>query len=230
MPASETILQILQGPMVWAALGAFAAGILVQTVRLARLTRKAEIQKAPFTADAARSMPERREEWIRRLARMKTTALGASPVLSSVSILFHVCLFITPVFLMGHNILIRAGTGLRIPSFPQPVSDTLTLAVLLCGVFFLLRRLFLKRVRVITTPWDIFLLLIVLLPFATGILAHHQLLAGYRAMMILHMAAGELVLIMIPFSKFFHMIFFFFGRFSIVSEYSLGRPKRIWRF
>jgi len=74
------------------------------------------------------------------------------------------------------------------------------------------------------------LLALVLLPFLSGLLAHHHLLLEYNQMILVHMAAGELMLIMIPFSKFFHMIFFFFGRFFIVNEYSLGAPKRSWQY
>ncbi|MFO7840132.1 MAG: hypothetical protein R6X08_11630 [Desulfosalsimonadaceae bacterium] len=231
MALYEQILYILQGPMVWVALIVFAAGLLVQSLRLWSYTRKTSPRAISFAASLYKGKDNSRaRRWIRWIGQIKTTALGASPVVSGVSIIFHIFLFITPIFLMGHNLLIKTAVGISIPSFSETVSDICTLVVLFCGLFFLLRRLLARRVRALTSAYDIFLLLLALLPFATGFLARHHLLVDYRQMILLHMAAGELMLIMIPFSKFFHMIFFFFGRFFIVNEYSLAAPKRVWQF
>jgi len=231
MQYQEQLLQILKGPMVWIALIIFISGIIVQSIRLGRLTRKKEPAAITFAANPRKKKKLTGwQRWVRPIARMKTTALGASPALSTISIIFHICLFITPVFLMGHNVLIEAAVGVSIPYFSENISDTLTVIVLMCGLFFLLRRFLLKRVRVLTTPYDIILLAVAILPFLTGILAHYHLVWDYQLMILLHIAAGELMLIMIPFSKFFHMVFFFFGRFFIVNEYSLGAPKRTWQF
>lgn len=231
MALSEQLRHILQGPMVWIALGVFAAGIVVQSMRLWSYTRKNTPHTIGFAANPRIGEKNSRgRRWVRWIGAIKTTALGASPVVTGVSIIFHIFLFITPLFLMGHNVLIHTATGIRLPSFSEPVSDVCTLTVLVCGLFFLLRRLLSGNVRALTSAYDLFLLLLVMLPFASGFLARHHLLVDYRQMILLHMAAGELMLIMIPFSKFFHMIFFFFGRFCIVSEYSLAAPKRIWQF
>ena len=231
MATQAQILQFLQGPMVWVALIVFIAGIIIQSIRLWRFTQKRRPAEVHLAAPPRRTEPDTRQhKWIRWTARIKTTALGASPCLSAFSIIFHICLFVTPLFLMGHNVLIESATGVPIPYFSEHTSDLLTVIVLGCGLFFLLRRLFLKRVRAITSAYDFVLLAVALLPFLTGLLAHHHLLLEYNQMILVHMAAGELMLIMIPFSKFFHMIFFFFGRFFIVNEYSLGAPKRSWQF
>ena len=231
MASQEQLLQFLQGPMVWAACLIFAAGLVGQTIRLCRLTRKSDSEKIQFIANPRKTKKIAGwRHWIPYLGQLKTTMLGTSPVLSAVTIIFHICLFITPIFLLGHNVLLKAATGIPIPSFSETTSDLLTLLVLFCGLFFLLRRLLLPRVRVITTPYDILLLILAIFPFLTGFMAHHQLVLDYKLMIILHMMSGELLLILIPFSKFFHMIFFFFGRFFIVNEYSLGMPKRTWQF
>jgi hypothetical protein len=46
--------------------------------------------------------------------------------------------------------------------------------------------------------------------------------------MILHILAGEVMLMAIPFTKLGHMLFFFFYRFFIGSEYSFVRGTRSW--
>src|SRR6056297_2661254 len=226
MAFQAQLLQILQGPMVWVAFIIFVAGIIGQSIRLYRLTRRTEPEKIQFIANPRKTQKiSGWRRWMPYLGQLKTTMLGTSPVLSAVTIIFHICLFITPIFLMGHNVLLKAAVGLPLPYFSETTSDLLTLIVLFCGLFFLFRRLLLPRVRVLTTPYDILLLLLAIFPFLTGFLAHHQLLLDYQLMMILHMGFSELLLIMIPFSKFFYMIFFFSAGFSLSMSTASGCPN-----
>jgi hypothetical protein len=101
----------------------------------------------------------------------------------------------------------------------------MTVIVLLCGLFFLGRRLFLARVRVLTTAYDYLMLLVTMAPFLTGFLAYHQWF-DYRTLIFLHILAGEVMLIVIPFHGW-HMIFFLY-RFFIDSEYSFVQRHRTW--
>ena len=50
----------------------------------------------------------------------------------------------------------------------------------------------------------------------------------YHTVLIIHILAGELMLISITFTKLDHMIFFFLARFFIGSEFSFGRGTRTW--
>ena len=231
MMAWETqILRFLQGPLALLALSVFLAGLIGQSVRLWRRTNAAlppRLKAAADSRDPANGGLRRR--WARFLARLRTTAPGASPVLAAVSLVFHVCLFVVPLGIGGHIVLLESTLGTALPALSDRMADLLTLFVLAGGLFFLLRRVLVRRVRVITSWNNVVLLLLALLPFATGILAHHHLVLRYNLMIMLHMVSAELLLVLIPFSKFFHMIFFFFGRFLIVNEYSLGRPRRVWQ-
>ncbi|MCK5099394.1 MAG: hypothetical protein KAR45_14900, partial [Desulfobacteraceae bacterium] len=109
------------------------------------------------------------------------------------------------------------------------VTDIMTKFVLAGALMFFMRRLLLRRVRIISTVYDYLLLLVAVAPFVTGFMMHHHVL-NYNTIILLHILFGELMLVMIPFSKFFHMVFFFISRFMIVSEHSLGNPKRSWHF
>jgi hypothetical protein len=64
-------------------------------------------------------------------------------------------------------------------------------------------------------------------PFLSGFLAHHQL-GPYESFMILHIIFGEILLIIIPFSKLGHMILFFFARAFIGFEMGGRRGARSW--
>ena len=145
----------------------------------------------------------------------------------AVSTLFHVCLMLLPLFLLGHNELIELSIGMRLPSFPEYISDDFTLIVLFCCAFFLIRRVALARVRAISDLSDYLVLILATMPFLSGFLAYHQIF-DYHTMIIVHMISGELMLVAIPFTKLAHMTFFFFNRFLVANEHTLGSGRRVW--
>jgi len=227
---NPVLLDFIQGPMVWISFIIFGLGLIVQTFRLLNLTQKKEPRRlAPDEGYVPQSTLSRGERFSRRLAFLKITVIGQNSCMVMFSFIFHVCLVITPIFLLGHNVLLDTSFGISFISFSENTSDTLTMMVLMCGLVFFLRRLFLPRVRILTTAYDFILLFVAIAPFLTGYLAHHHLF-NYNMIIILHILSGELLLVMIPFSKFFHMVFFFVSRFKIVSEYSMGVPKRSWQY
>jgi nitrate reductase gamma subunit len=105
----------------------------------------------------------------------------------------------------------------------------LTILVIAGGVFFLLRRIFLARVRAISTVYDYVVLLIATTPFITGFLAYHHFF-DYDTVILLHILAGEIMLMAVPFTKLVHMPYFFINRFVLVHENTLGAGgSRTWR-
>ena len=85
----------------------------------------------------------------------------------------------------------------------------------------------LPRVQALSTPYDYLLLFITVAPFLTGFFAYHQWF-DYKTVILLHILAGEVMLIAIPFSKLGHMVFFFFIRILLGSEFSFWRGNRSW--
>ncbi len=94
-------------------------------------------------------------------------------------------------------------------------------------VFYVLRRIALPDVRLITTAYDYLLLAIVAAPFITGFLAYHQF-SGYQFWVIVHVLSGEIMLIAIPFTKLSHMLLFFLTRAHIGSEMGQRRGAASW--
>jgi nitrate reductase gamma subunit len=158
---------------------------------------------------------------------LRHTVLSKSPVTILVSVVFHLCLFMAPLFLFAHQMLIKRSMGFGLFSFPDPATHLMTILFLLCACFFLIRRTLLARVRMITSIGDYLILVLTSLPFLTGILAYYQFY-DYRTMMVLHMLSGELMLMTAPFTKVFHMVFFFMGRFVLINQHTLGRGSRVW--
>jgi len=87
-----------------------------------------------------------------------------------------------------------------------------------------MRRIVIPRVQSISTSYDYLLLFITALPFLTGFYAYHQYF-DYKTVITLHIAAGEVMLIAMPFTKLGHMVFFFFVRIFVGSEHSFGKGK-----
>ncbi|NOY70345.1 MAG: hypothetical protein GXP53_12825 [Deltaproteobacteria bacterium] len=220
----DILYDLARGPFVWASFVVFIAGCLIRTIRILSLTKKWEptwnIPK-PDKKDLSK---------IKKcpLARIKLSVFGTSPVTMVISVVFHLLIFVIPLFLLGHNILLQEETGISLFSFSQGATNVLTLIFLFCALFFFLRRILLARMRAISTCYDYIIFFIAIAPFLTGILAFYQPFNNYQTMIILHMLSGELMLIAIPFTKIFHMVFFFMGRFMLVGQHTLGRGTRTW--
>ena len=135
---------------------------------------------------------------------------------------FHLCLLITPVFLLGHNLLLEERWGVRLPTLPEALADIMTLAVMVAAFFIFLRRMALPEVRILTKTYDIVLILIAVAPFLTGFLAYHQL-GDYKFWLIAHILCGEIMLVAIPFTKLSHFILFFLSRAQIGMDFGIKR-------
>jgi len=221
------MFNFVQGQLVSIAVIIFILGLLYQGIQFFRLTKKKEWVFPPLPIE---NKPEKKtaEQWIIQCLRsLDGTLWKTDRALTIATSIFHVCLIATPLFLLGHNILLDQSWGLSLFSLPESFSDVLTLMVLICGTYFLGRRLLLARVRAISTIYDYIILLIAVGPFLTGFLAYHQWL-DYKTVILLHILSGELMLITIPFTKLGHMLFFFLYRFFIGSEYSFVRGSRTW--
>jgi nitrate reductase gamma subunit len=98
-------------------------------------------------------------------------------------------------------------------------------------LFIVIRRAVAPEVRIITTVGDYLLLALVAAMFLTGYLAYHRWIAfgiNYKNILILHILLGELLMILIPFTKLGHMILFFFTRAIIGVEFGARRGSKAW--
>lgn len=228
--STDAIYNLARGPFVWTALVLCIVGTILRTIQFIMLTkveqRNTRIQKvSPIKQKSAHKFALNRIS--RFFSGLKLTILGNSPVTILVSCIFHLCLIITPIFLLAHNILLEESIGFSLFSFPERFTNGLTFIFLICAAYFLIRRILLPRLRSITSFYDYVILLITAAPFLTGFLAYYQVF-NYKMFIILHMLTGELLLIAIPFTKIYHMVFFFFGRFVLIHQHTLCKGSRTW--
>lgn len=135
---------------------------------------------------------------------------------------FHIGLLITPVFLQGHNVLLQERWGFHLPSLPEGVSDAMTVTVMAAAFFIVLRRISLPEVRILTSFYDIVLILIAVAPFFTGFMAYHQI-GNYEAWLIAHILCGEIMLVAIPLTKLSHFLLFFLSRAQLGMDFGIKR-------
>ena len=215
----------IRGPLVSIAFVIFILGLIFQFIQFFKLTKKKEWVYPPGEVKREKKTAGK---WVTFcLASLNGTLWKTDPFMTIATSVFHVFLILVPIFLLGHNILLDQSWGLSLWSLPESITDILTLVVMICVAFFLGRRLFLSRVRVITSLYDYAILLIALAPFLTGYFAYRQWF-HYDTVMTVHILAGEVMLITIPFTKLGHMLYFFLYRFFIGNEYSFARGERTW--
>ena len=213
--------EFVSGPLVWIAFIGFLGGLLYRLITMARLARRDKVVLPTFDVRyGLRSLLH----WIVPFAGRKTRL---HPIYTAISYAFHICLLVTPLFLMGHAVMLREAWGVRWWSLPEGVADVMTLVVIFACLFFIVRRLVRPEVRNVSEPSDFLLAVVVMAPFATGFVTHQQWLP-YRPMLIVHMVSGALWLLLIPWTRLVHMIWFAFTRAYMGSEFGAVRHSRDW--
>ncbi len=208
--------------MLWLTFFVFTFGTLYKLLSILVLT----IQKEPFIMSVF-SFKYGMRSILSWMTPFKPVSMKKHPVLSSVIYVFHICLFIAPLFLMAHITLLDESWGLVWPSLSDSLIDYLTLIVLACCLFYFIRRLTQKEVNYLTSQSDYILLAIVALPFFTGLMAYHQWFA-YGFFLNLHILSGEIMLMAIPFTRLSHMIISPLTRAYMGSEFGEIRHAKDW--
>lgn len=213
--------QLIAGPLVWFA---FAVLIVGSLYRIISMLLQAKKDKVIYPYMDLKYSLRSLIHWIIPFA---TTNMRRQPEMTLISFAFHLCLIITPVFLLPHNILIHQSWGIGWWTLPKGVADVMTLIVVMTGIIFLLRRVTSPAVKYVTSPSDYVILVIVVAPFLTGFMAYHHLLP-YKQMSMLHILSGVVMLIAIPFSRLSHILFFVFTRSYMGSEFGAVRNSKDW--
>ena len=117
---------------------------------------------------------------------------------SITSVLFHVGLLLTPIFLMAHVLLWKRGLGLAWPALPQLLADGLTLLTIVAGIALIVGRLANRESRELSRFQDYALPPLLLVPFISGFLALHPAWSpiSYTGAMLVHVLSGDLIFLL----------------------------------
>ncbi len=199
----ESLLHFARGPL-------FRFCLMIMLLGLARILfldlweayrayRRAGDKKMPWRLIVRRSL-----EWafpVKRVSR--------NPQLYSIaSILFHIGLIVVPVFLFAHIGLWKKAVGISWPALPFRWALWLTISTMCFAAVLLIERLFVKSIHSLSRGQDYFWLVLLLFPFITGfVCANLNISAGlYRFLMLVHVLSGDLIFLLIPFTKIAHCV------------------------
>ena len=216
------VYQFVSGPLLWLAFIVFIGGSLYRLISLLVLVHRKErfIYSYMSWKYSLRSI-------LRWSTPFATENMRSHPGMTIVAFAFHVCLLLTPLFLLAHIVLIEESWNLSWWTLPNGLADAMTLIVIAGCIFFFVRRLTNPEVQYVTSASDFILLAIVIAPFVTGFLAYYQWF-GYKFFVITHILAGEVMLVAIPFTRLSHMLTAPLTRAYMGSEFGGVRHARDW--
>jgi len=130
------------------------------------------------------------------------------PLYSTFSFLFHVGLIIVPLFLAAHVMLWHRSVGFGWFKLPQTLADRMTLLVIVTGAMLIIGRVFNRNARFLSRWQDFIWPPLLMVPFVTGYAcANLEVGPGaYRLLMLIHVFSGDLIIVMIPFTKIAHCV------------------------
>jgi len=136
--------------------------------------------------------------------------LESRAVFSLTSMLFHIAIIVTPVFLAAHILLWDRGLGVSWPAISNSAADYLTLIAIFTGIALFVSRVGIQSSRAISRVQDYLFPPLIVVPFVTGYLAMHPGINpfGYDGTMFVHVMSGNLIFLLVPFSKLSHVALF----------------------
>jgi nitrate reductase gamma subunit len=147
-------------------------------------------------------MAEQTADWIVPLRHLRQR-----PFYTALSIVFHVGVIVTPLFLFGHIRLIESSTGISWPALPTDVANWLTLTTLAALFVLVAARLAGSASRPLSRGQDYVLPLILAVPFLTGYLIANPGInpLPHNPTLLVHMLSAGVCFLIIPFTKLAHM-------------------------
>jgi nitrate reductase gamma subunit len=209
---------LVEGPLLWIAFLTFIIGSILRVAMLFFVSRKTD--KIIYEHFSWKYVFATYGRWLLPLNK----DVAKNPIFTILVYIFHLCLIVVPIWLSSHIILWEESRfEWSWAPIPDGLADWMTLILLGIAIFFLLRRIFSADIRLLSSFSDYLLLVVTTLPFMTGYFVTHGTLenVGFLGdnMQLIHMLSGELMLILIPFTRLSHAFLFFFSRASTGIEF-----------
>ena len=133
------------------------------------------------------------------------TIIQTRPVFSIFSLLFHLGMIIVILFHQDHLLTLRRIITTLWPPIPRNITDLLTCASILSGIFLLGFRIFNRVAKNISGPADYATLGTVIASMLTGFVASRSWSPiPHDTAVLCHVLLGNLILIMLPLTKLSH--------------------------
>ena len=208
----------VEGPLLWIAFLTFFIGSILRAALFLSVSRKRD--KIVYQYFSWKYVLATLGRWLLPLNKDVTK----NPIFTILGYMFHICLIVVPVWFSGHiSLWEESRFEWSWTPIPDGLADWMTLIFLAIALFFLLRRIISADIRLLSTFSDYLLIVVVALPFITGYFLTHGTVdnIGFLGenIQLIHMLSGELMLILIPFTKLSHFVLFFFSRGATAIEF-----------
>ncbi len=216
------IYNFVSGPLAWIAWTIFIVGSIYRLVSMYALAKAKDGSSIAYMSFfyGLRSI-------VNWLIPFNSLGWKSDPLMTVATFLFHIGFLLVAVFLGAHVVLWDTAFGITLWRLPAQAGDIVSFVALAGCAVFAYRRLSLPHVKSVTRCKDWFALIIVALPFITGVLAYHQV-GSPLLMTTLHVLAGEILLALIPFTRLSHALFVLFTRAYMGSEFGGVRHSNDW--
>lgn len=185
-----------EGPLLWIVFLVFIIGIITRLVF--------------FFFEIIKSSRDKDYRWRYSLATFGRSLLPfhnaviKKPMYATLRYLFHICLIAVPVWFSGHIALWEESRfEWAWGSLPDAWADWMTLLLLGLAVYFLIRRIAVKDIRITSSMQDYLIIILTALPFVTGYCLTHGSLDSIaflgNNMWTIHILSGEAMIIMAVF-------------------------------
>lgn len=197
----EAWLDFARGPFFRFALALFVLGLIrhaiVTWLGVRNALSKADDKKLPGAAIRKATV-----RWV-----FPFRAFNEKRSFSVASVAFHVGVILAPLFLATHVLLVERATGIAWPTLPNLIADILTIAAIVGIVFMFASRVSTPDGRALTRGQDLWVLILVGLPFLSGFLAMHPTVnpLPYPFTMLVHVLSANVALAIVPFTKLVHI-------------------------
>ncbi|MCK9382232.1 MAG: hypothetical protein M0P95_14365 [Sulfuritalea sp.] len=200
------LLTWARGPGLVLAVGICIFGVILRLIEILALGRQADLAspRQNSTGSGWRTIFTRSLPPPGMLRRAPLTYLGGY--------VFHIGMAIAVFFFVPHIELFRGLLGLRWPGLPNPLVDIASIAAIIALLALLVGRLVDPVKRLLTNAGDWLAWALTFVPLITGYSAYHHLFENYTLTLAVHIVSVELLLVLLPFSKLFHVFSLFIAR------------------
>jgi len=206
------ILEFTRGPLFYASLLIFVAGMVYRLVRVLLLGWRTDNVKSQGSKAGGAVKAFLKAILIWPFIPWVKNTFNRNPIIYIAGGLFHLGLFVVIFLGAAHMLVWKSLIGFGWPTLPLPIVDWMAVVAIAAMIVLAFNRLVHPVLKLITGPAEWFNLIFVFLPLLSGYVLTHHLFFRYEVAYSLHMLAVDWLLIWIPLSRISHFMFYFFSK------------------